>query len=113
MLEKDLTHIPEPMVNETFTNGLNNNKFLIYDDPIQASRNSKLKMICVPVLIRKNKADLDAVKEVALSIGTGLKRNDIVSIHPSIPPGTTEKYLIPSSREIKWHEICIGFLCYL
>jgi nucleotide sugar dehydrogenase len=92
---KGSTHIPEPMVNETFTNGLNNNKFLLYDDPIQASRNSKLKMICVPVLIRKNKADLDAVKEVALSIGTGLKRNDIVSIHPSVPPGTTEKFLIP------------------
>src|SRR4029078_11174650 len=92
---KGLTHIPEPMVNETFTNGLNNNKFLVYDDPIQASRTSKLKMICVPVLIRKNKADLDAVKEVTLAIGTGLKRNDIVSVHPSIPPGTTEKFLIP------------------
>jgi nucleotide sugar dehydrogenase len=46
-------------------------------------------------LIRKNKADLDAVKKVASAIGTGLKRNDIVSIHPSVPPGTTEKYLIP------------------
>ena len=92
---KGLTHIPEPLVDETFTNGLSNNKFLVYDDPIQASISSKLKMICVPVLIRKNKADLDAVKDVALAIGTGLKRHDIVSIHPSIPPGTTEKYLIP------------------
>ena len=25
---KGVTHIPEPMVNETFTNGLNNNKFI-------------------------------------------------------------------------------------
>jgi len=32
---------------------------------------------------------------VTLAIGTGLKRNDIVSVHPSIPPGTTEKFLIP------------------
>jgi nucleotide sugar dehydrogenase len=92
---RGLTHIPEPMVNETFSIGINNNKFLVYDDPIQASRTSKLKMICVPVLIRKNKADLSAVKEVALAIGTGLKKNDIVSIHPSLPPGTTEKFLIP------------------
>jgi nucleotide sugar dehydrogenase len=92
---KGVTHIPEPMVNETFTSSLNNNKLLVYDDPIHASRDSKLKMICVPVLIRKNKADLSAVKEVALAIGNGLKRNDIVSVHPSVPPGTTEKFLIP------------------
>ncbi len=92
---KGITHIPEPRVNETFTSGLNNNKLLVYDDPIQASHNSKLKMICVPVLIRKNKADLSAVKEVTLAIGNGLKRNDIVSVHPSVPPGTTEKFLIP------------------
>ncbi len=92
---KGVTHIPEPMVNETFTSSLNNNKLLVYDDPIQASRDSKLKMICVPVLIRKNRADLSAVKEVALAIGNGLKRNDIVSVHPSVPPGTTEKFLIP------------------
>jgi len=92
---KGVTHIPEPMVNETFTHSLNNNKLLVYDDPIQASRDSKLKMICVPVLIRKNKADLSAVKEVTLAIGNGLKRNDIVSVHPSVPPGTTEKFLIP------------------
>lgn len=92
---KGVTHIPEPMVNETFTSSLNNNKLLVYDDPIQASRDSKLKMICVPVLIRKNKADLSAVKEVTLAIGNGLKRNDIVSVHPSVPPGTTEKFLIP------------------
>jgi nucleotide sugar dehydrogenase len=92
---KGVTHIPEPMVNETFTSSLNNNKLLVYDDPVQASRDSKLKMICVPVLIRKNKADLSAVKEVTLAIGNGLKRNDVVSIHPSVPPGTTEKFLIP------------------
>lgn len=92
---KGVTHIPEPMVNETFTSSLNNNKLLVYDDPIQASRDSKLKMICVPVLIKKNKADLSAVKEVTLAIGNGLKRNDIVSVHPSVPPGTTEKFLIP------------------
>ena len=92
---KGVTHIPEPMVNETFTRSINNNKLLVYDDPIQASHDSKLKMICVPVLIRKNKADLSAVKEVTLAIGNGLKRNDIVSVHPSVPPGTTEKFLIP------------------
>lgn len=93
--EKGITHIPEPIVNETFTDGIKNKKFLIYRDPIKASNDSKLKMICVPVLIKNNRADLSAVKEVAISIGNGLKKNDIVSLHPSVPPSTTEKFLIP------------------
>ncbi len=89
------THIPEPGVNESFENGIKNNKFRIYNDPIQASKDSKLKMICVPVLIKNKKVDLSSVKEVALSIGKGLKANDIVSLHPTVPPSTTEKFLIP------------------
>jgi nucleotide sugar dehydrogenase len=93
--KKGFTHISEPGVNEAFSEGIKNGKFLIYEDPIQASADSKLKMICVPVLIKNKKTDLDAVREVAVSIGKGLKKNDIVSLHPSVPPSTTEKYLIP------------------
>lgn len=93
--KKGLTHIPEPGVNESFSEGIKNNNFLIYDDPIKASNDSKLKMICVPVLFKNKKSDLSAVKEVAVSVGKGLKKNDIVSLHPSVPPLTTEKFLIP------------------
>ncbi len=89
------THIPEPDVSESFENGIRNNKFQIYNDPIQASKDSKLKMICVPVLIKNRKVDLSSVKEVAISIAKGLKINDIVSLHPTVPPSTTEKFLIP------------------
>jgi nucleotide sugar dehydrogenase len=93
--KKGLTHIPEPGVNESFSEGIKNGKFLVYEDPIKASIDSKLKMICVPVLLKNKQADLNAVKEVALSIGKGLKKNDIVSLHPTVPPLTTEKFLIP------------------
>ncbi len=92
---KGVTHIPEPNVNESFTKGLIEGQFLVYDDPIKASVDSKLKMICVPVLIRKNKPDLSIIKEVIISIGKGLKKDDIISIHPSLPPLTTEKVLVP------------------
>lgn len=90
-----VTHIPEPHVNESFTKGLTDGQLLVYDDPVKASVDSKLKMICVPVLIRKNKPDLSIVKEVVITIGKGLKKGDIVSIHPSLPPLTTEKVLVP------------------
>jgi nucleotide sugar dehydrogenase len=98
--KKGITHIPEPGVNESFSEGIKNNKFLIYDDPVKASVDSKLKMICVPVLFKNKKSDLMAVREVAVSIGKGLKKNDIVSLHPSVPPSTTEKFLIPILEKI-------------
>ena len=90
-----ITHIPEPFVNESFSQGLKEDRFLVYEDPVQASRDSKLKMICVPVLMKKNKPDLSIVREVVVSIGKGLKKDDIVSIHPSLPPLTTERVLVP------------------
>ena len=93
--KKGLTHIPEPGVNEAFGEGIKNEKFLVYVDPIQASIDSKLKMICVPVLFKNKKSELNAVRDAAMSIGKGLKKNDIVSLHPSVPPSTTEKFLIP------------------
>ncbi len=90
-----ITHIPEPGVNDAFSLGLREKRFFIYDDPIEASRDSMLKMICVPVLAPDGSADLSSVIDVAKSIGRGLKKNDIVSLNPSVPPGTTEDVIIP------------------
>jgi nucleotide sugar dehydrogenase len=54
-------------------------------------------MICVPVLSHEQalSADLSAVSEVATMIGKGLKKGDVVSLNPSVPPGTTEDLIIP------------------
>jgi nucleotide sugar dehydrogenase len=89
------THIPEPGVNEAFEKGIINKKLSIYDDLVEASKDSFLKMICVPVLAADGTADLSAVKNVAVAIGKGLKKNDVVVLNPSVPPGTTEDVVIP------------------
>ncbi|HYZ95629.1 MAG TPA: nucleotide sugar dehydrogenase, partial [Nitrososphaeraceae archaeon] len=89
------THIPEPGVSDAYENGLNNKKFFVYDDLIKASQDSFLKMICVPVLAADGTAELTAVKNVATAIGKGLKKNDVVTLNPSVPPGTTEDVIIP------------------
>ena len=91
------TTIPEPNVNEAYDEGIKSGRFKIYDDPIKASRDSYFKMICVPVLSQGQvlSADLTAVSEVATVIGKGLKKNDVVSLNPSVPPGTTEDIVIP------------------
>jgi nucleotide sugar dehydrogenase len=90
------THVPEPGVNEAFSKGLKERRFYVYDDPVRASEDANFKMICVPVLLTDSlSADLAAVKHVASAIGRGLKKGDVVSLNPSVPPGTSEDVVLP------------------
>ena len=90
------THVPEPGVNEAFSKGLKERRFYVYDNPVKASEDANFKMICVPVLLTDSfSADLAAVKQVASAIGRGLKKGDIVSLNPSVPPGTSEDVVLP------------------
>jgi nucleotide sugar dehydrogenase len=91
------THLQlEPWVNEAFTKGIEDNRFKVYEDLVKASLDSYFKMICVPVLAANGSAaDLTAIKDVATSIGKGLKRFDVVALNPSVPPGTTEEIVLP------------------
>ena len=93
---KGRTHVPEPGVNEAFSKGLKEKRFYVCDDPVRASQNASFKMICVPVLLTDSfSADLAAVKQVASAIGRGLKKGDVVSLNPSVPPGTSEDVVLP------------------
>ncbi len=94
------THLQlEPGVNEAFTKGIEESRFEVYEDLVKASLDSYFKMICVPVLLAANgsgaAADLTAIKDVATSIGKGLKKFDVVALNPSVPPGTTEEIVLP------------------
>jgi nucleotide sugar dehydrogenase len=94
---KGRTHVPEPGVNEAFAKGLKQKRFSVYDDAVKASQDSQIKMICVPVLTvgQSLSADLGAVKQVASSVGKGLKNGDLVVLNPSVPPGTSEDVVVP------------------
>ncbi|WP_415280553.1 nucleotide sugar dehydrogenase [Candidatus Nitrososphaera sp. FF02] len=98
---KGKSSVPEPGVSEAFTKGLKQKRFFIYDDPVKASQDSQVKMICVPVLTvgQSLSADLGAVKQVASSIAKGLKKGDTVVLNPSVPPGTSEDVVIPILEE--------------
>src|SRR5215212_7274031 len=89
------THLLEPGVNEAFAKGIEDNRFEVYGDLVKASLDSYFKMICVPVLAKNGSADLAAIKDVATSIGKGLKKFDVVALNPSVPPGTTEEVVLP------------------
>jgi nucleotide sugar dehydrogenase len=97
---KGRTHIYEPGVNEAFSKGLKEKRFHLYGDAIKASQESHFKLICVPVLLTSSfSADLSAVKQVTTAIGQGLKKGDVVSLNPSVPPGTSEDIVIPLLEE--------------
>src|SRR6185295_14439487 len=93
---KGRTHVPEPDVNEAFAKGLKEKRFYVYDDPVKASHDTIFKMICVPVMLTDSfSADLASVKQVVSAIGRGLKKGDVVSLNPSVPPGTSEDVVLP------------------
>jgi nucleotide sugar dehydrogenase len=96
---RGITRIPEPCVSDAFAKGLKEDRFFVYDDPVTASKDSFFKMICVPVMAEYANANLRAVENVVSSIGTGLKRGDIVALTPSVPPGTTEDFILPILEE--------------
>jgi nucleotide sugar dehydrogenase len=93
------TQIQEPHVNEAFAKGLRENRFSVYDDPVATSKDSFFKMICVPVMAENANANLQAVEDVVSSIGIGLKHGDVVALTPSVPPGTTEDFILPILEE--------------
>jgi nucleotide sugar dehydrogenase len=96
------TDLLEPGVNGAFSKGLRQKRFSIYDDPVGASRDSAIKMICVPVLAAPQSlsADLGAVKQVTSAIARGLKKGDMVILNPSVPPGTSEDVVVPALEKV-------------
>src|SRR5918996_3119491 len=51
------THLPEPGVNKAYREGIDSGRFSIYENLESASRDSYMKMICVPVLSKDGSAD--------------------------------------------------------
>ncbi|HEY7110176.1 MAG TPA: nucleotide sugar dehydrogenase [Nitrososphaeraceae archaeon] len=102
--------IHEPGIAEAYSEGLKNHRFEVSSDPVDASNKSYFKMICVPVLSKDLSADLNAVISVASSIGKGLKKGDVVSLNPSVPPGTTEKIVIPTIEKASGLSVARDFV---
>ncbi|KFM14545.1 UDP-N-acetyl-D-mannosamine dehydrogenase protein [Marine Group I thaumarchaeote SCGC RSA3] len=88
-IQKGKSHKVEPNISDTFSKGLKLNKLSLTSDGIEASKESHIKFVAVPVGLNKNKIDLNSLLSATKSIAKGLKKNDVVIICPSLPPGTT------------------------
>ena len=90
-IQKGSSHKKEPYISETFSNALREKKLILTSDGVKASTISDIKFVAVPVGLRRNKIDLNALLSATTSISKGLKKGNTVIICPSLPPGTTEK----------------------
>jgi len=84
----------EAAVVEAFRSGLASGKLKLTSSEADL-KDSEVKIICVPVYLRKGRADLSYLQEASGSVARSLKRGDAVIIHPSVPPGTTRKIVRP------------------
>lgn len=89
------SHMKEPMISETFSKSLHDGHLSLTTNGVEASRNSDVKIIAVPVGLKNKKIDLSALISVTKNISKGMKKGDAVIISPSIPPGTCEKLILP------------------
>lgn len=92
-IKKGTSHSKEPFISDIFTKYLKKKKFTVTDDGINASKKSSIKIIAVPVALKKNSIDLNAITIASKNISKGLKKGDAVIVCPSLPPGTTEKLI--------------------
>lgn len=93
-IRQGTSHKKEPLVSETFTKALKDGRLHLTSDGIDASKKSQIKFVAVPVGLKNNKVDLNALLSATRNIANGLKKNDAVIICPSLPPGTTQKIIL-------------------
>jgi len=93
-IQNGKSHKKEPMISQIFSTSLKKGKLEITSDGISASKKSNIKIVAVPVGLKKNKIDLTALLSATTSISKGLKKGDAVIICPSLPPGTTRNEVL-------------------
>lgn len=94
-IKNGTSHKKEPFVSEILQKALVQKRLILTTSGIAASKNSDIKIIIVPVAIKNGHTDLSNVISVAKTIGKGLKKNDVVILSPSVPPGTTKNIILP------------------
>ena len=94
------SHKKEPFLSETFSHAIKKNSLILSSDGIDASKRSSIKIIVVPVGLKNKKVDLRSVIIVTKNIAKGLKKGDTVILSPSVPPGTTEKIVLPILEKV-------------
>ena len=96
MVNSGRSPIMEPGLEEMVKTAVENNYLSATTDTLSAVGAVKVIMIIVPTPVDDNKkSDLSAVISASKSISEGLKKDDLVIIESTVPPGTCENLIIP------------------
>lgn len=88
--------IMEPGLDEMVKKTVENDLLSATSDAGEAVKNSQIIMVIVPTPVDENKkSDLSAVISASESISKNLKKDDLVIIESTVPPGTCENMVIP------------------
>ncbi|MEM0347729.1 MAG: nucleotide sugar dehydrogenase [Zestosphaera sp.] len=87
----------ERNIEEAIYNGLEKGMLKLTTDSLEFSESACVKVITVPVYLDwlTKEIDYSSLVEVGESVGSGLKKKDLVILESSVPPGTTEGVLKP------------------
>ncbi|ACB40454.1 nucleotide sugar dehydrogenase [Pyrobaculum neutrophilum] len=90
---------PEDDVVKVLTEATRGGRFTATTDGVVASLRSQVKIVAVPVYLKKSptsvEVDFTALTSAARAIGAGLKKGDLVIVESSVPPGATEDVVRP------------------
>ncbi len=90
----------EEVVETAIKKGLREGRFRATLDGVEASRDSHVKLVTVPVGMNEDKEPvLEALKSALKTIGSGLKKGDLVVVESSVPVGTTRNIAKPLLEE--------------
>lgn len=91
-----ISPIMEPGLDELVNEVVDNGNLKATTDASQAVKNSNVMIVIVPTPVDENKcSDLSAVTSACEMISKDLKKDDLVIIESTIPPGTCENIVIP------------------
>ncbi len=102
----------EAEVKEALSKGLRSGRVEFVSDGVEASKLSRVKLVTVPVMYdrARNVINYEPLLTACRDIGKGLRRGDLVVIESSVPPGTTEGFVLPTIESVSGLRVEEDFL---
>ena len=100
------------LTRETSASELKSVKNLEYTNSLDDIKNCNIYIVTVPTPVNKNNnPDLSPIKKASKSIGSILKKNDIVIYECTVYPGATEEICVPILEKFSGLKFNIDFFC--
>lgn len=96
-LNRGVVKYVEAKVREAIQMGLREDRFQATSDGVEASSESRVKIIAVPVHLRLDGVlDFSSLEAAVEAAGRGASKGDLVVVESSVPPGTTLRVVAPT-----------------